>query len=116
MFVRKITVLFLLFCSFATNKTDDKTDLIIFSYDRPMQLYALLESVEQYVTGAENICVVYRASDERFEQSYQSVKEDFDKVVFCGRGMSRKKILSLSQSLFCSRQRIITYFLRWMTL
>lgn len=39
-----------------------KVDLIIFSFDRPLQLYALLESLEN-VTGLGDVHIIYRASD-----------------------------------------------------
>ena len=41
------------------NLIQAQVDLIIFSYDRPMQLYALLESIETYVRGLENINTIY---------------------------------------------------------
>ena len=43
-----------------------RADLIIFSFNRPMQLYALLESVEKYLTGIEETVIIYRAGNERF--------------------------------------------------
>lgn len=61
-------------------------DFVIFSYDRPMQLYALLESTEQYLKGIERITVLYRASNSRFEQSYQEVYKQFPKVNFLKQG------------------------------
>lgn len=57
-------------------------DLIIFSYKRPMQLYALLESLEEYVSGLNKIIVLYRADEDRYEQSYNLVKADFENVIF----------------------------------
>ena len=57
-------------------------DLIIFSYKRPMQLYALLESLEEYVQGLHKIFVLYRADDERYEQSYKAVNNKFENVIF----------------------------------
>ncbi len=59
-----------------------KTNLIIFSYKRPMQLYALLESLQEYVTGLNQIMVLYRADDERYEQAYNSVRADFENILF----------------------------------
>lgn len=53
-------------------------DLIIFSYDRPLQLYSLLESVEQYMSGLSSIHVIYRASNDAFAQAYDHVHEQFD--------------------------------------
>jgi len=103
MFAKRITVLFFLVCSFIGSKADDATDLIIFSYDRPMQLYALLESIKQYVTGIENTYVVYRVSDERFEQSYQFVNADFDHIVFCRQGSEpHKDFKPMTESLLLS--------------
>jgi hypothetical protein len=58
-------------------------DMVIFSYDRPMQLYALLESIEQYVSrGVGSIAVIYRTSNEQYEKGYQKVKDRFAQVIF----------------------------------
>ncbi|MDR3550766.1 MAG: hypothetical protein P4L31_05090 [Candidatus Babeliales bacterium] len=64
----------------------DNTDLVIFSYDRPMQLYALLESVEEYVTGLASVSVIYRTSNEDFAQGYDQVQARFDNVVYFKQG------------------------------
>lgn len=56
------------------------TDLIIFSYDRPLQLYALLESVHQYIKGVSKITVIYRISSHEFEGGYEQVKSHFENV------------------------------------
>lgn len=61
-------------------------DFIIFSYDRPMQLYALLESTTKYLTGVDSISVVYRASGERFANGYSIVQQDFSRVTFIRQG------------------------------
>lgn len=54
-----------------------KTDLIVFSYDRPLQLYAFLESAAEYLTGVSSISVIYRASDERYVDAYLEVQNAF---------------------------------------
>lgn len=64
-------------------------DLVIFSYKRPMQLYALLESLEKYVTGLNKIVVLYRADDDSYEQSYASVKSDFENITFVRQSISK---------------------------
>ena len=56
-------------------------DLIIFSYNRPLQLYALLESTEKYVHGLGSITVVYR-TDSAFANAYRQVQNDFEYVCF----------------------------------
>jgi hypothetical protein len=59
-----------------------KADLIIFSYDRPLQLYALLESLDMYVTGLGKVQVIYRTSDEHYEAAYAEVKKCFGQAHF----------------------------------
>lgn len=77
-------VFYLVLMSYAVIKSEQekKADLIIFSYKRPLQLYALLESVEKYVSGLHHITVLYRADNEDYEQSYCSIKSDFEDVDF----------------------------------
>jgi len=59
-----------------------KADFIIFSYDRPLQLYALLESTEKFVTGLQQIVVIYRTSEYDFDRGYALVRESFPYVTF----------------------------------
>ena len=66
-------------------------DMVIFSYNRPMQLYALLESTRAYIKGLDNIFVVYRASDAKFENGYQVVKDAFPKVSYFAQGDNPKQ-------------------------
>ncbi len=62
------------------------TDIVIFSYNRPLQLYALLESMETYVTGLNEKKVIYRASEKEYEDAYQKVKQRFADVDFMAQG------------------------------
>lgn len=57
-------------------------DLIVFSYDRPLQLYAFLETLKRNVSGIEEKHVIYKTSDDRYEEGYAIVKEDFPDVIF----------------------------------
>ncbi len=54
-----------------------KADLIVFSYDRPLQLYALLESVELYCKNIDQVTVIYRTSGKEYEAAYEEVGRDF---------------------------------------
>ncbi len=65
-------------------------DLIVFSYNRPLQLYALLESTQKYIKGLDNIFVVYRASKAAFEKEYQVVKDTFTEVNYFSQGNNPK--------------------------
>jgi len=67
------------------------TDLVIFSFDRPMQLYGLLESVEKRVKGVGEIRIVYRVSSSDFEEGYNLVRERFPRAVFFRQGENPKE-------------------------
>lgn len=54
-------------------------DLIIFSKNRPLQIYAFLESYEKYVTGTDHISVIYYAGKE-YAPAYTAVRKRFAKV------------------------------------
>lgn len=64
------------------NQSIQTVDLIVFSYDRPLQLYAFLESVEHYITGLESVTVIYRTSNQEFTQAYGLVQQAFNHVLF----------------------------------
>ena len=66
-------------------------DIVIYSYNRPMQLYALLESIYHYMSGIGEICVIYRASDDRYESGYKIVKNDFPKISYLRQGNDPKQ-------------------------
>jgi len=61
-------------------------DIICFSYDRPMQLQALLASIQKRTTGIGKIVVVYRSSSDRFEKGYQQLMQEFSTVSFLKEG------------------------------
>ena len=59
-----------------------KADLLVFSDHRPMQLFALLESVEKKIRGLNQTTVLYRADELKFKNGYSLVKERFPSVHF----------------------------------
>lgn len=63
-----------------------RVDGIIFSYNRPLQLYALLESIQQYVSGLHDLTVIYRVDSVDYEQGYANVKSDFPAVHYVLQG------------------------------
>ncbi len=66
-----------------TPASSEKTaDLLIFSYDRPLQAFALLESISQNLTGMRAIFLLYRTSSERFAKAYEELKRQFPQVHF----------------------------------
>jgi hypothetical protein len=69
----------------------DQADCLIFSFDRPLQLYALLESMQKYVSGYNTLSVLYRASTPEFKESYEKLKNDFKQVNFISQGNQSRK-------------------------
>lgn len=63
-------------------KECSSADLVVFSFDRPLQLYAFLESVEKYVTGIAQISVMYRTSSDAFYNAYEQVAHRFSWASF----------------------------------
>lgn len=68
-----------------------KADLIIFSKDRPLQLYALLESVEHYIQGLASISVLFLATDQEYAKAYQQIIKRFKNVRFVAQVPKRNR-------------------------
>lgn len=68
------------FKNFIQYKSKDKVDLVVFSYDRPMQLYAFLESIDKYIKNLGEVHIIYRTSNNNFSNAYDEVKSNFN---FC---------------------------------
>lgn len=75
--MRRLSILLMGFICSALFGERQRADLIIFSYDRPIQLYALLESLERYASGVGDVTVIMRCSNEQFEKAYEHVLADF---------------------------------------
>ncbi len=71
---------------FACTMAAQSTDLIIFSYNRPLQLYALLESIDLHMIGLNKIFVIGRADDDNYRTAYDQVAHDFPIVIFKWQG------------------------------
>ncbi len=65
-----------------TLNTDKQADIVVFSRDRPLQLYALLESTQRYIKNYKTISVIYYASNDRFFYAYEELKDSFPDVHF----------------------------------
>ncbi len=68
-----------------------KADILVFSFDRPLQLYACLESIQRYMSGFENLTVLYRASSDEFVSGYNKLKNAFPLVQFVAQSMDDYK-------------------------
>lgn len=59
---------------------EEGVDLVVFSFDRPMQLYAFLESTEKYITHLNQTHAIVRASNDDFRHGYSIVSMRFPQV------------------------------------
>ncbi len=78
-------ILFCLTTSFLCSKgkvKDMRVDTVVFSFDRPLQLYAYLESAEKYLSNVNETHVIYRASNNAYDNGYQIVAQRFPRVLF----------------------------------
>lgn len=58
----------------------DKVDLVVFSFNRPMQLYAFLESSEKHLSNLNQVHAVVRSSAEAYTDGYKIVEKRFPSV------------------------------------
>lgn len=59
-----------------------KSDLVVFSVDHPLHLYATLESLGERLLDVEKSFVIYQASTPIFERAYLEVEAAFPQVSF----------------------------------
>jgi hypothetical protein len=78
---------------FPSSSSQEKrgVDLVIFSFDRPMQLFGALESIQHYISGYQTLTVLYRVSDERFDAAYNLVKAVFPQVRYIKQSENPRK-------------------------
>lgn len=57
-------------------------DLVVFSCNQPLKLYAFLESQKNNVKNIHKIYVLYRSDNEQYENAYDKVKKDFPEAKF----------------------------------
>lgn len=74
--------LILIVCVYVGYIAAEKADLVIFSYDRPLQLWALLESIELNMSNVGDTFVVYRTSHNAFDSAYQEVINRFAHITY----------------------------------
>lgn len=60
-------------------------DCVIFSYNRPLQLYALLESMERHMRGVGTVALLYR-TDQEFAEAYNEIKRQFPCIRYYKQG------------------------------
>lgn len=74
-----LIILFAFNCTYTMQKNDhpNTVDLVVFSYNRPLQLYAFLESMQHYIKGIAHTFIIYRTSNATFDSAYESVAKDF---------------------------------------
>lgn len=76
------SILRFFFIVFHLSLLSAKVDLITFSFDRDLQLDTFLSSIKHYVTGFNQIYVIYRTSNEYLNEGYEKVKKRHPDVIF----------------------------------
>lgn len=85
-------LIFLFFITpFTVHATQKATDLIVFSYDRPLQLHTLLSSINKYVSNLHALFIIYRTSNHQFDHAYDEVRTLFPTAHFIKQGPEPKK-------------------------
>ncbi len=77
--------------AFPVPRKATQADILLFSFDRPLQLYACLESLQRYMTGFQTVTVLYRVSNPSFEAGYEKVKDAFPLVQFVAQSFDDPK-------------------------
>ena len=75
-----LSFIFVFYWCHARVDSSQHADLVIFSYNRPLQLYALLESIEKHISGLHEIHVIYRA-DDPYISAYKEVFLAYSTVI-----------------------------------
>jgi len=70
-------------------------DLIIFSYRRPLQLDALLRSINQQMKGLNTVSVIFKVSEPEYQDAYQTLQDTFVDVNFVQEDGTEKSFKSL---------------------
>jgi hypothetical protein len=73
---------------------------IIFSKDRPMQLFATLESMKKNVSGIHESFVIIKYSSHKFKSCYQKVKKIFPNVNFYTELNFKQDVLNIVNNPF----------------
>jgi hypothetical protein len=61
---------------------EKSADLLIFSFHRPLQLHATLESVYKYFSNLNQIYVLYRTTNSDYDNAYNELRHKFSHVKF----------------------------------
>ncbi|MFA6066250.1 MAG: hypothetical protein WC707_03640 [Candidatus Babeliaceae bacterium] len=73
--------LFFSITGLSCKEDNNQVQLLVYSYNRPLQLYAFLESASHYVKNINYCTVLYRA-DSNFAPAYDAVKKEFPQIAF----------------------------------
>lgn len=73
-------------CVGAVHAANNLVDLVCFSFDRGIQMDAHLESVKRRVNGLNEIHVLYRASETKYDEPYQDLQKRFSTVHWVKQG------------------------------
>lgn len=68
---------------------ENQVDVVVFSYNRPLQLYACLESIAMHCMNTQTVYVIYR-TDSKYVEGYEIVKKQFPHAIYYKQGANPK--------------------------
>ena len=77
-----LLVVYVLVISGIWAHASDGANVVVFSYNRPLQLELFLRSLHEYVTGIASIHVIYRADTEKYNDGYDILKSEYPAITF----------------------------------
>ena len=87
-----------------TNYKKSGIDLIVFTFDRPLQFYALIKSIRSYITGVGNIYVIMRASSDEYVKAYSQIAGENPELIWLKQGNTKKNFKVLLERALCISQ------------
>ena len=99
-----INIMFLLrfyFTPFNNYKQNSDLSCVIFSKDRPMQLFATLESYFKFCNYPTNLIVLYKISNKKLERSYQELFDEYQNknIVFIEESNFKQDLINILKKI-----------------
>lgn len=79
-------IFFTLLCAESRESSQSKVDVVVFAYNRALQLNVFLKSLYSYCTNVGKVFVIYRAVDDFFEKGFELLKARYPHIEFIRQG------------------------------
>ncbi|MFS8130967.1 MAG: hypothetical protein ACMG57_03235 [Candidatus Dojkabacteria bacterium] len=83
---------------------EETLEILIFSFDRALQIYSLVKSIREYVNKPVKIHVIYRSTTSEHQKSYEELISEFKDIDF----VSQKDKTDFKEKLISTLKKIKT--------